>query len=260
MASNPGNAASALAHLAVAFQKFISSGKLPDVSAQQGKTLTYLGTLAGFAVAIWKGAKGFGVDPASLLARTAARSRVSDLKALTGFRERFAAEFRDVTTALKPRTMLILIDDLDRCKPERVLEVLEAINFLVSPGDCFVVLGMARERVVRCVGLGFKDVAEALLDPSPEEAAAGTKRRDKAREKQREFAQQYLEKLINIEIPVPTPTSEQSRQLLRGLEQRRACRIAQSAAVPPARGGARCRTLAAVDPTRRRHARLAGVR
>jgi photosystem II stability/assembly factor-like uncharacterized protein len=218
VASDPSNAATELGALARAVKALVSSGKPPDDSAQLGKTLTYLGTLAGFAVAIWKGAKGFGVDPASLLARTAARSRVSDLKALTGFRERFAAEFRDVTTALNPRTMLILIDDLDRCKPERVLEVLEAINFLVSSGDCFVILGMARERVVRCVGLGFKDIAEALLDPSPGAVTDETTRQDMARQRQREFAQQYLEKLINIEIPVPTPTSEQSRQLLRGLE------------------------------------------
>jgi photosystem II stability/assembly factor-like uncharacterized protein len=184
----------------------------------------------GLAVSIWKGAKGFGVDPASLLAHDSGRIR--DLQALTGFRQRFAAEFGDVTRALNPRTMLILIDDLDRCRPENVIEVLEAVNFLVSSGDCFVVLGMARERVVRCVGLSFKDVADELLDSpaavgAPEAAApeAGAPEAetpksppitaaDLARQRRLEFGQQYLEKLINIEVPVPVPTDVQSRRLL----------------------------------------------
>jgi photosystem II stability/assembly factor-like uncharacterized protein len=182
----------------------------------------------GLAVSIWKGVKGFGVDPASLLARDS--GRIKDLQALTGFRQRFAAEFRDVTRALNPRTMLILIDDLDRCRPENVLEVLEAVNFLVSSGDCFVVLGMARDRVLRCVGLSFKDVADELLDPvaapsaapaspgAPAPPAAATAAADLARQRRLDFGQQYLEKLINIEVPVPVPTDEQSRRLLAASE------------------------------------------
>lgn len=46
-----------------------------------------------------------------------------------------------------------------------VLEVLESVSFLISSGDCYVVMGMARERVVGCVGLSFKDVASELLAP-----------------------------------------------------------------------------------------------
>jgi len=191
----------------------------------------FLLSFLGLAVSVWKGVKGFGVDPASLMARDS--GRLKDLQALTGFRQRFAAEFRDVTQALNPRTMLILIDDLDRCRPENVLEVLESVNFLVSSGDCFVVLGMARDRVVRCVGLSFKDVADELLDPiapspaapapasgtaassSPAPAPAAA---DLARQRRLDFGQQYLEKLINIEVPVPVPTNAQSLRLLAASE------------------------------------------
>jgi hypothetical protein len=174
----------------------------------------FLLSSTGLLVSLWKGLKGFGVNPANLLARDSGRAKVRDLENLTGFRHRFAAEFRDITAALNPRTMLILIDDLDRCRPEMVLEVLESVNFLVSSGDCFVVLGMARERVVRCVGLGFKDVASELLttDPRPEEKELPAE--ELARRRRIEFAQQYLEKLINIEVPVPSPTDAQSRRLM----------------------------------------------
>ncbi|MBU3950006.1 MAG: hypothetical protein KJ826_17530, partial [Proteobacteria bacterium] len=175
--------------------------------------LAFLTSFFTLVAALWKGFKAFGVNPASLLSTTQGNIRVKDFASKTGFREQFAREFCDVTKALNPRTMLILIDDLDRCHPDKVLEVLEAINFLVSSGDCFVIMGMARDRVERCVGLGFKDVAEELIDDdksrqmSPDAVDKGKRRRA-------EFAQQYLEKLVNIEVPLPTPLPEQSRQIL----------------------------------------------
>ncbi|HEY0511798.1 MAG TPA: P-loop NTPase fold protein [Thermoanaerobaculia bacterium] len=176
--------------------------------------IAFLLSSAGLLVSVWKGLKGFGVNPASLLAKDSGSAKVKDLENLTGFRYRFAAEFRDITRALNPRTLLILIDDLDRCRPEMVLEVLESVNFLVSSGDCFVVMGMARERVVRCVGLSFKDVASELLVTTPGPADQGLSPGEIARRQRIEFAQQYLEKLINIEVPVPAPTDEQSRRLM----------------------------------------------
>lgn len=195
-------------------------------AAESAPLLALLAAVLGLLVSLWRGLKSFGANPASLLAHASARSRVRDLAALTGFRHRFAAEFRDVTSALNPRTMTILIDDLDRCRPQMVLEVLEAVNFLASSGDCFVVMGMARERVERCVGLSFKDVADELLDPPSApvglvipsgEAHAGShdaQAQEAARQRRTEFARQYLEKLINIEVPVPVPTGEQSRRLM----------------------------------------------
>jgi hypothetical protein len=140
--------------------------------------------------------------------------------------------------------MVILIDDLDRCRPENVLEVLELVNFLVASGECFVIMGLDLERVDRCVGLGFREVAEELLSgrddrwqagveapasrpvalpghpaaPTGDNAAAETGRKKRAA-----FARQYLEKLINIEVPVPLPSLEQSRELFapQGQPQRR---------------------------------------
>lgn len=185
-------------------------------SKASGPWIALLISGAGLLISLWRGIKGFGVNPASLLARDSARTRVSDLEKLTGFRHQFASEFRDITEALNPRTMVVMIDDLDRCKPEMVLEVLESVNFLISSGDCFVVLGMARERVIRCVGLSFKDVAsELLVTPmSVEEKEEKVDTDELARRRRIEFATQYLEKLINIEVPVPAPTYAQSQRLL----------------------------------------------
>ncbi len=185
-------------------------------SVLSGMSLLYAG---------WRGFKAFGVNPANLMTTMVSGSRVKDLEAQAGFRHKFAMEFQDVTRALNPRTMLIIIDDLDRCKPENVLVVLEAINFLVSSGDCFVVMGMDRDRVERCVGLGFKDVAEELIEDIEEkdrsckedtsniqDTEKGTDK-DGGRCRRADFAAHYLEKLINIEVQsqnLPLPSRKGS--------------------------------------------------
>ncbi len=173
---------------------------------------------------VWRTVVAFGTKPASLLASLSGKTRLRDLSAQTGFRQAFAREFGEVCGALNPRHFpIVMIDDLDRCQPDKVLEVLEAINFLVSSGDCVVVMGLALDRVERCVGVGFKDVAEEFAD-EPHMASDGgagkENESDSARDKRTAFARQYLEKLINIEVPVPVPTSQQSAALVASLIQR----------------------------------------
>ena len=197
-----------------------------DVKSKATTTLPVQGGAIAILTAItalWKGMTAFGANPASLLASVAQGNKMKDLEAQTSFRQRFAEEFRDFTNALgNDRPLVIFIDDLDRCLPANVRDVLEAVNFLVSSGDCFVVLGMDRVQVQRAVGLSFKDVAEeassnhtqrtaapgaALTPLAIAEAAAET-----AREKRAEFAQKYLEKLVNLEIRVPRADDDDVKQ------------------------------------------------
>jgi|GEM_PF-1015908 len=193
------------------FSDLLKSGVLLDKASR----LTLLLSIIGLLVTIWKGMTAFGVNPASLLASVSRGLRMRDLDAQTSFRQKFAVEFQDVTRALDVRSMIIFIDDLDRCRPENILEALEAVNFLVSSGDCFVVLGMARERVERYVGLSFQDVAEEMIEDSPTVDSQPLVNKENRR-KRAEYARQYLDKLINIEVPVPAPSDEQSRELLVG--------------------------------------------
>lgn len=163
--------------------------------------LIALGGLIGtFARAI----QAFGVTPSTLIATVSAGARVRDLDNRTSFRYKFAREFSEVTAALAPKTMTILIDDLDRCRPEQVMQVLEAVNFLTSSGECFVVMGMSMDVVQAFVAHGLGDVADQLDGGSGNDPAAARML----------FAQRYLEKLINIEAPVPTLESSQAESLL----------------------------------------------
>lgn len=174
-------------------------------------------TAVASALAALRRLRAFGVDPAQLAATLASNFSLKDASAQASFRERFARDFREVTTAMRagsrPRVLTIFIDDLDRCRPEAVLEVLEAVNFLVSSGDCYVVLGMARERVEACVGLAFEKVAVEMVNLSVDGTGVAADA-DEARRKRREYACQYLEKLINVEVPMPVATIDQAQEIV----------------------------------------------
>jgi len=228
---------------------------VPSLSAKPSSNIPWIPVQGGLIAlltavgVLWKGLTAFGANPASLLASVAQGNKIKDLEQQTSFRQKFAVEFRDFTNALGPRRPLtIFIDDLDRCLPGNVRDVLEAVNFLVSSGDCFVVLGMDRLQVQRAVGLSFKDVAEeagpnnsqgdrsnesrngekqytAVNAPENGAQQTGTpsdknspKRDDEAeeiaRKKRAEFAQKYLEKLVNLEVRVPLAADDEIKRKL----------------------------------------------
>jgi hypothetical protein len=184
------------------------------VSGSGASSLVFIGTMIAVIGSIYRGLTSFGVKPAQLLVSSGEASTSKERESKTAFRERFARDFADVTRALDPRDMLILIDDLDRCQHATVLNVLEGVNFLTSNGDCFVMLGMDQEIVRRAVGLGFKELAQeiALYDkPVGWEARTPLELEQMARDK---FARQYLEKLVNIFVPVPVAGPEQVAAML----------------------------------------------
>ncbi len=212
--------------------------------APEKTLLALVVSIAGAAVTYLRGLKAFGVNPGDLVKSVTAAGKPRTQQSAPAFRERFAQDFREVTNALKPERLVVFIDDLDRCKPEQVLEILEAVNFLVESGDCVVILGIDRERVTGCVAIGFKDVASVLAGmeqrpsrqavqtllakqvaggagtpalrlapdtpapaPSPLAGSLGEKPVSD-RELQIDYARHYLEKLLNMEIPIPEATAD----------------------------------------------------
>lgn len=159
-------------------------------------------------IAIWSRLQPFPTaKPSELLARS--RRPESSPQKLS-FRYRFQKEFAETCEALRTSTnagLVIFIDDLDRCHPQQTMDLLEAVNFIVSAGKCFVVLGMDKDQVKRSILTAYKSVFVDL----PEDAARAEIKSARAK-----FADRYLEKIINIEVPVPRPTPEQIASLLTG--------------------------------------------
>lgn len=181
----------------------LGSGASLDTSTVLLSLLGGLIVIPAWVFSLLRGGTTFGVSANRLYAWLVGHVHVSRLQASTGLRHDFAESFREVTEALKspdrPCGLVLFIDDLDRCRHENVVQVLEMVNFLVTSGDCYIVLGMAPRQVEGCVGLGFKDVAKQLADPSDGGDAQNEERRILDN-----YARKYLEKLVNLAVPVPT--------------------------------------------------------
>jgi hypothetical protein len=147
---------------------------------------------------LYRGLSAFKIDPAVLLSTTAENFRLKDASAQTSFRTKFATEFEEVTSAL-PYTMVIIIDDLDRCRPAAVLTIMEAVNFLVSSGQCFVIFGMATNRVEAALAIEFDKIADELAEADQPPGTA----ENSLRQRRLSYVRDYLDKLINLEIVVP---------------------------------------------------------
>jgi photosystem II stability/assembly factor-like uncharacterized protein len=182
---------------------------------------TVTAAVAG-ATALWallKGVKVFGTNPALLLVGVREHLRLKAAVAQNDFRAQFARDFGELVQAL-PQRLVIVVDDLDRCHPAAVLDVMETVNYLTSAGECFVMFGMASERVQAALGLAFKDIAaelvhmEAVQPPSADVKVEVKSDAELALAKRRAYAADYLQKLVNIEITVPSLEHQRTQQLL----------------------------------------------
>ncbi len=162
-------------------------------------------------IGLWKGLQSFSTA-GNWLSRWLNPTEQSKATLETAYRAQFARDFHAVTSALD-HTLIIFIDDLDRCQPESVCEVMETVNFLASEGSCYIVLGIWREGVERAIGLGFAEAAKEFSqisnlqieneNPSEINVKRNSAHQDDA-EIRRRYGQLYLEKLINIWVSVPT--------------------------------------------------------
>lgn len=160
----------------------------------------------GFLFKMVESVRSFGAKVAKMSASFTAGSETAAAREPIGFRLRFAHEFGEVARALAPRRMVIFIDDIDRCRPDSAMRILETADYLMAAGPCVVVLAFSREIVEAHVA-----ASAALQTVQPAAAVQSEAERAKAR---LELARRYLEKLIHVEIAVPTPTPELEKQLL----------------------------------------------
>ena len=135
--------------------------------------------------------KVFGVPPASLLAGSATWFGWRAFSDKLSFRHRFGSAFGEVCQAFGVRRLVVCIDDLDRCGPEQVVTILEAVNFLTASGDCVVLLGMEEARVKAAIELHCVD-----------KIRPGEKNRQS-------YSDRYLAKLIGLNVVVPRVTKQE---------------------------------------------------
>src|SRR5579862_6774868 len=135
-------------------------GHIPD-------TLSLLIVLSFATGILLNQVRAFSADPQKLLESSTKSAwrflrdlfLFPNLQGKTDVRQEFEKNLREVTNALRPQRLVIFLDDLDRCRPEQVVQILEAINFLSSAAPCFIVVGADYSKVETLVGMQFEQLA-----------------------------------------------------------------------------------------------------
>ncbi len=145
---------------------------------------------AGLAAELLAAGKQLAPDDRALLKRhihTAQRQQLLE-------REQFEDAFAEAIASLlgtdgQRGRLIVFVDDLDRCLPEKAVQVLEAIKlFLSAPGTVFV-LGMDREVIQRGIEAHYRIYGASDGDaPRPELPIRGDN---------------YLQKLVQIPFHLP---------------------------------------------------------
>jgi formylglycine-generating enzyme required for sulfatase activity len=76
--------------------------------------------------------------------------------------EQFQKEFGDlVATHIvgKNQRLVVFVDDLDRCLPEKAIEVLEAIKLFLDVPGCIFLLGLDQDVITRGIKVKYRDFA-----------------------------------------------------------------------------------------------------
>lgn len=108
------------------------------------------------------------------------------------FLEQFQDKFRELVKQRltnNGKRLVVFVDDLDRCLPEKAIEVLEAIKLFVDAPGCVFVLGLDQEVIARGIEMKYKELGNR-----------------KDAENQSYFTiegMRYLEKIIQLPFTIP---------------------------------------------------------
>ncbi|WP_280460870.1 P-loop NTPase fold protein [Nocardia carnea] len=99
--------------------------------------------------------------------------------------------------------IVLYIDDLDRCQPDQVVEVLQAVHLLLAFELFVVVVGVDPRWLLHSLRSSYADLLIAGGDDDPQEL--------------HRTPEDYLEKILNIPLVLPGMTSDSLQRLLRSL-------------------------------------------
>lgn len=102
---------------------------------------------------------------------------------------------RLIRQARRGGRFVIFVDDLERCRPPRAIEICEAANQLLGHRGVVTVVMADMEVIAASARMKYKDLVEAHGDG-------------------RLIGHQYLEKMIQLEVPLPPPRDVDMKAML----------------------------------------------
>jgi photosystem II stability/assembly factor-like uncharacterized protein len=194
----------------------------PTLQAWAGDGVQAMAVLLGVLLLWHKGLKRLYTFSPSLTralahsAQWAAKSMgLPDWSQHAGLRQQFAQDFRDIAQAFGTERLVLLIDDLDRCEPTQVAQTLATLNFVfTNQAPCFVVLAMDKHYVLHALGLAYKDMALAMHGEASALSSGGDATPPSQNGAQLAFAQNYLRKLVQLDISLTHDTDQGALMVL----------------------------------------------
>ena len=99
----------------------------------------------------------------------------------------------------KPTKLVIFIDDLDRCKPPKAADIIQAINqFLDCPG-CIFVIGMDSSAVVASIEIKYKKLFNKIKSENAESVSPG---------------RFFLDKIVQVSFHIPEVTEKSMKEMV----------------------------------------------
>jgi hypothetical protein len=177
---------------ALAFGKLWTRLTNGDPLENLAKLITLIGAVGGGLAGAWTVLSAFRLRFAKLFAvEDGPRAALID---------DFAREFTLYREAVGTGKFLFVVDDLDRCPPDKVIAVLKAINLIVTSADegnrSFFVFGFDQEYIIHSIEQHFRNLAPEGF------------------ERTSQFGQEYLKKMVTLSVSVPKPQPEKMRDLL----------------------------------------------
>ncbi|MBU0654488.1 MAG: SUMF1/EgtB/PvdO family nonheme iron enzyme [Gammaproteobacteria bacterium] len=132
--------------------------------------------------------------------------KLSALDSLESYYFEFEHRLRQYTAGDDGFRLLFLIDDLDRCLPEKAVEMLESIKLFLDVEGCAFVLALDDEVVERGIIHRYRDYIFQ---------GNGQRMDDKSLAQLPITGPEYLEKIIHLPFRLPQPSRVEIRQFLR---------------------------------------------
>jgi len=131
--------------------------------------------------------------------------QIPDYKSKIGFIHEVAEDLRRVIKAIPPNLLpiVVFIDDLDRCSPQKVAEVTEGINLFLAGEfpDCLFIFGMDAEIVAAALQKAHSDVIHEL--PA---YASGIP-----------IGWRFMDKFVQLPFVIPPPEPEDVKRYVNSL-------------------------------------------
>jgi|GEM_PF-1318278 len=125
--------------------------------------------------------------------------RSSSYRAHIAFLDEFSGEFKHIIKLVgggKP--LVIVIDDLDRCLPEKAIQVLEAIKLFLDVEGCVFLLAVDRDVVEKAIAVKYKDLLIMAKDTDSSPRNFFTL-----------LGENYFEKIVQLPFSLPPISDEQ---------------------------------------------------